>query len=1125
LKRNYNGNGNFIFATLSIVILLVYPCIAEVSFGQTTQYSTPSVLPSSASSSTNPSLIHITAGKIQDISFTINNNKAPFVRTLVAILPSTLTQLAVTLASQNPAVKILGPSTWNLPNIPSGSGQKLTTQVFASTSAISTPVFFTVSIQYIQNGYLVRTTSFNLGAVVVGLIQLGVNNLNVRYIGNSPTLSGNILNQGNTGALFSTIRMLQEGQASNKNLATTLIPTSSQYLATLPPNIAVPFNIPLHVVRGVGNDANRAAYPVSLEITYTDTLRNVHNLIVNDTVNLLGIGPPIQKTAVASNALEGSNAVRISDPGQQQQLQPLPQLPFGNGFIDSYWAENIAQSTVNSGSSISSNGSFFANTLPAPPRIQAGPGYGQAILAVVLSNTAFYTIGGINGYLTLPAGFTAGTGGSGNLTTINNINQISTSSQTYREPQTAIASLPSSVQVGQTYTLFFKVDIGNTATVGSHLASLKLYYYQLPLITPGQYAVQTVSVPFNLPGTVVLDAVPKTTTLNPGVADEATIQLINRGTAAARNVVATIGAIRASNINPPTPATLNTNATTGGQIITQNPPSLIPIVNLGPSTFRVGTIPVNHTAVINPIFFPADSAGATLQNFNVTLTYIDTGGNSQTSSAAVGFQVLPKPPQAGLSIAPSGGLSVSPLNGTALPSPTPHFHSHFRFHPGNNLKNGNSASGITVSASYNIHSSKAIINNSTIDNNNNGILPAVYKVTRDSNSNNTTTTNPPSLSRLSDIASVTNSSSTNGLTQNTTSANNVVPSSHLNNTSLIITALSVQDMKFHLTNYNDFPITHLVVSISSQSGDVKIVGDNVWTIPVIPPHTSREFSTKVYASTSLIAIPVSFNVLLQYVASGQSQAGSFVLSATVIGNIIPSISGGLTISYIAGIPNIVGNLLNQGTTTGLYTTVTMVNQPFHPSNSSRAAQAGPSSNQQSSSSYSPSGLPPTQYLGDLQADSPLPFSIPLAIDINNTAPGTYPVILKISYSDDLHRPHVTYLHDSVVLASHPPLPTNSGGPLAFLGLGGGAPHVHGRHGGSGGVGIGILGIPLLIWIIIIAAIIIAIILIRRRRKSKEKLLISESAKEVIDEEGAGDDIESLIDSGKKKGGSDGESQL
>jgi hypothetical protein len=155
----------------------------------------------------------------------------------------------------------------------------------------------------------------------------------------------------------------------------------------------------------------------------------------------------------------------------------------------------------------------------------------------------------------------------------------------------------------------------------------------------------------------------------------------------------------------------------------------------------------------------------------------------------------------------------------------------------------------------------------------------------------------------------------------------------------------------------------------------------------------------------------------------------------------------------------------------------------------------------------------------------LPFSIPLTVDINNTAPGTYPVIFKISYSDDLHRPHVTYLHDSVVVAPHPPPPANNGGPLAFLGLGGGGgvPHVH-RHGGVGGVGIPhhLFGIPLLIWIIIIAAIIIAVIFIRRRRKAKQNLLISESAKEALDE-GGDEDIESLIDGGKK--GTSGDSQL
>src|SRR5215831_15484090 len=1092
--------------------------------------------------------IQITAGKIQNISFMINNNN-PTTSGYHATTPlQTITQLAVTLTSQNLAVRILGPTTWNLPTISSGSAQQLTTQVFASTSAISTPVFFTVTIQYIQNGYLVRTTSFNLGAVVVGLIQLGVNNLNVRYTGDSHTLSGNILNQGNTAALFSTIKMLTPtpiSSAANKNLASILVPTSSQYLGTISANLPLPFNIPLETIPKLesqhhnqpvslqstaGNENNLTAlnaYPVSLQITYTDNLKNVHNLIINGTVTLPE--SVTQQRALSGDALQENSAV-----GLTAQQPPSPSPGFGNGFIDAYWAQNIAQSTVNSGSSISANGSFVSTTLPSPLRVQAGPGYGQAILAVVLSNTAFYAIGGITGYLTLPTGFTAATDG------------LVSNSQTSQQPEIAIAAYPGTVQIGQTYTIYFKVRIGDTATVGNHMSYLKLYYYQLPLITPGQYSVQTISVPFNLPGTVVLDAVPKTTALNPGQSNQAIIQLINRGSAAAHNVVATIAAIRASNVNPPTTSTVNTNATQGGQILTINPPSLIPTVNLGPSTFNVGTIPVNGTAVLDPILYPADSASGTLQNLNFSLSYIDPGGNTQTSSSSIGFRVLPEPPQAGLSIAPSGGLSVGPSGGlsggpsgglsggpsnnSTSPFPTPHSHSRSHHHFGQS----NSPSGITVTASYSAADTKpkTISNNNTI-NDNVRIIPAVYKVPRAYNNNTDGTSS--SIAPLSHMADVTNSSNNdntnagNGPPRNTTSVNK---SSYQNSTSLILTALTLQDMKFHITNYNDFPITHLVVSISSQSGDVKIVGDNVWTVPVIPPHSTHEFVTKVYASTSLIAAPVSFNVLLQYITQTQSQSGSFVLGATVVGNIIPKVSGDLTVNYIAGVPNLVGNLLNQGTTTGLYTTVQMINQPFRSSNSSTAAAPGAESNrngpssfhqQYSNASYPGSriSLPPPQYLGDLQADSPLPFSIPLTVDINNTAPGTYPVLLRVSYSDDLHNPHVTYLHESVVIAPHPPPPANNGGPLAFLGLGGGGgpPHVHGRHGG--GVGIHhIFGIPILLWIIIIAAIIIAVIFIRKRRKAKEKLLISESAKEALDEEGGDEDIESLIDSGKKGTGSD-----
>ncbi|MGB8937087.1 MAG: CHRD domain-containing protein [Candidatus Nitrosopolaris sp.] len=105
-------------------------------------------------------------------------------------------------------------------------------------------------------------------------------------------------------------------------------------------------------------------------------------------------------------------------------------------------------------------------------------------------------------------------------------------------------------------------------------------------------------------GTVVLDSVPKTTSLNPGEDNPAIIHIINRGTAPARNVVAAIQPAVRNVVYPPAPVTLNTNATTGGQIITQNPPSLVPVVNVGSNTYHVGTIPPNGIAIINPIFHP-----------------------------------------------------------------------------------------------------------------------------------------------------------------------------------------------------------------------------------------------------------------------------------------------------------------------------------------------------------------------------------------------------------------------------------------------------------------------------------------------------------------------------------------
>jgi hypothetical protein len=1036
----------------------------------------------------------------------------------------------------------LGPSNWNLPSISSGSGQDLTTQVFASPSLIGNSVFFTVNVQYIQNGHQERTSSFDLGAIVIGDIQLRVNNLGIRYIGNTPNLVGNILNEGNTPAQFASVEMLPQGQgqtqlylpSSNNNITATLTPNSSQYLGNIGVNSPVPFNIPFQMqipianaqqqqnatTKGTSENVSRGQYPVSLKITYSDDLKNIHDVVVNSSLSLLD---------VQSTPLDGTNS--NASPAAQQDAQ----LTSTNGFVDTYWAANTARIT-------SGNNSVSSTLLPTEQDV--GPGEGPSILAVVLSNTAFSNINGIIGYLTLPSGFSAVVGSG---TSTNNVNQ----------QQTATASYSNIVQSGQTYTLYFKVKIGKSATVGSHTATLKIYYFKVPELQPGQYSSQTFTIPFSLPGKVILDAVPKITSLNPGASNNARIQLVNKGTADAHSVIVTVTGISGNSISGSNVAgsgaqtvgsgnsgnsSNSSNITTGGQTTTTSPTSSIPTVNLGTRTFDIGTLPVNGTAEIDPTIYPSESAGGTLQNLNLQVSYSDANGNAKTSNFSVGYLVLPTPPEAGLSVTPSNGPPQAFSNSTSSshsPSSSPssnttNLNNTSGGNNNNRNKSNNSSAGITVSPAYsesNLTAKAVNINDNGRNNEYTTTVPAIYKISRGSDNIGMTS------AVGSDSKALSHGSSTSNNNNNINNASN----DSLNSTSLTIVAGSVQDMKFNVANNNNFPITNVVVSIASQSSDVKIVGDSLWSLPLLPANTAHTFSTKIYASTSLIGSPVSFLVTTQYISGAQSKMGSFILGGNVVGDIRVSVTD-LAVNYVAGVPNLVGNLLNQGNTIGLFTTVQLMNQPFSSSNSSSSSSAvsgGQSVNQQhhihsggggggrsgvstqssstNSSSSISSALPPPQYLGDLQPDSPLPFSIPLGIDLNSTAPGTYPVSIKVTYSDDLKKSHDIVLNGPVQIKPQQPRGSSDqgGGIFSFLGIGGGGGS-HGRGGHGGGGNTGVLGIPLLYLIIIIAAVVIAAIYLRRRRRSKStKVITSENEEgEITDDVDKEEDIESLIDSSK-----------
>lgn len=243
--------------------------------------------------------ILLKAGKIEEVVFSVSNNGDISLNNVVLSLDSSLD-----------SVKILGDSRWTFSSMNASSKEELSTRVFAAEDVISTPVEFTIDAEYISGGQS-KTDSLNIGAYVDGEIRIKAYDLAINDIGGTPNLVGNLLNQGNTIALFTTVEMISTEQ-SNTSTSSTSSDTKQvprhlvnefppqQYLGDLSENSPLPFSIPLNI----NKDTTGGAYPVSIRVTYSDTLRNTHELVLNGTVNYT---PKSTNPSTGSGGLLGSS--------------------------------------------------------------------------------------------------------------------------------------------------------------------------------------------------------------------------------------------------------------------------------------------------------------------------------------------------------------------------------------------------------------------------------------------------------------------------------------------------------------------------------------------------------------------------------------------------------------------------------------------------------------------------------------------------------------------------------------------------------------------------------------------------------------------------------------------------
>ncbi|MFQ5940113.1 MAG: COG1361 S-layer family protein [Nitrososphaerales archaeon] len=180
---------------------------------------------------------------------------------------------------------------------------------------------------------------------------------------------------------------------------------------------------------------------------------------------------------------------------------------------------------------------------------------------------------------------------------------------------------------------------------------------------------------------------------------------------------------------------------------------------------------------------------------------------------------------------------------------------------------------------------------------------------------------------------------------------------------------------------------------ASRSPISIIGGDGYTRANEIAPGESFDVLVTLFASEEAVNTAFQLPVTISYLDSeGGLKRIQRQISVYVQGTISLRIYD-VGMTYIGNEPNLSGFLLNEGTNMALFTTVELV------SGDNKIKQSGN-----------------PQYLGDLTANSPLPFNIPVKFEGNSE--DSYPVKIKITYKDDLRKPYEEVI-DSKVLYTPP----------------------------------------------------------------------------------------------------------
>ena len=202
-----------------------------------------------------------------------------------------------------------------------------------------------------------------------------------------------------------------------------------------------------------------------------------------------------------------------------------------------------------------------------------------------------------------------------------------------------------------------------------------------------------------------------------------------------------------------------------------------------------------------------------------------------------------------------------------------------------------------------------------------------------------------------------------------------------------ITSLTNNEVTLKISNGGTAPLSNVDIvlkndetssSTTSKSKNLEnvIFDQTHWDVGTIMPNSSKEFELSIFVPESIKNEPLHLPMEVKYYNShGESKTVTRVTDFYINGLVDPYIYG-VKVIDLSGKQTVIGEVLNQGNSDGLFGFVTL-------------KPRGDSNIQES-----------RQYIDEIEPDSPVPFNIPIEF-VGGERGGNHDITIQVEYKDSM----------------------------------------------------------------------------------------------------------------------------